>query len=177
MKIQRWIEFIKEAITVPQVIGDLVKFLKESPVITLYPEDVEGGEVREGWLSREHKLYSIPAIKKWFKEQYGTEYTSLSVDNALLYDQNRKELEKALKDKGLTLQWTQLKGQYGDSSWFFSVNLSDTELKSIKEMYEQEFKSRYAKYFKRRTGKLQPSRTKTRKNEALELLFEAIFNL
>jgi hypothetical protein len=177
MKIQKWLQFINEAVTVPQVITDLVSFLEESPVITLYPEDVEGVEVREGWLTREHKLYSIPAIKKFFKEKYGEEYSSLSVDNAILFEPNRKALEKLLKSKGLTLQWTELKGQYGDSSWFFSVNLSETELKTIKEMYEMEFKKRYSKYYLRKSGKLKSSKTSTKKNEALQILFEALFNL
>lgn len=176
MKIQNWQQF-NEAVTVPQVIRDLVSFLEESPVITLYPEDVEGGEVREGWLTREHKLYSIPAIKKFFKEKYGEEYSSLSVDNALLFEPNKKALEKLLKAKGLTLQWTELKGQYGDSSWFFSVNLSETELKTIKEMYEVEFKKRYSKYYLRKSTKLKSSKTSTKKNEALQILFEALFNL
>ena len=175
MKIQNWQQF-NEAVTVPQVIEDLVAFLEESPIITLYPEDAEGEEVREGWITREHKLYSIPAIKKFFKEKYGEEYSSLSVDNALLFEPNKKALEKLLKDKGLTLQWTKLRGQYGDSSWFFSVNLSETELNSIKSMYEGEFKKRYAKYQLRKSGKFQSSK-QTRKNEALEVLFEALFTL
>lgn len=181
MKIQKWSDFINEAVTVPQVITDLVSFLEESPVITLYPEDVDGEEVREGWITREHKLYSIPAIKKFFKEKYGEEYSSLSVDNALLFDPNMKALEKLLKEKGLSLQWTELKGQYGDRSWFFSVNLSDVELKAIKEMYEMEFKKRYTKYHLRKAGRLQSSSKvklkKSSKNEALEILFEALFNL
>lgn len=175
--IKKWNEFINEAVSVSTVLTDLVKFLEESPIIALYPEDEEG-EMREGWLSREHKLYSVPAIKKWFKEKYGTEYSSLSIDNAIGYDPNIKALEKMLSDKGLKLQWTKLKGQYGDSNWFFSVNLSDSELKSIKDMYENEFKKRYAKYFVRKSQKFVPSKKKTsRKNEALEVLLEALFNL
>jgi hypothetical protein len=175
--IKKWSEFINEAVSVSTVLTDLVKFLEESPVITVYPEDEEG-ETREGWLSREHKLYSVPAIKKWFKEKYGTEYSSLSIDNVIGYEPNIKALEKMLSDKGLKLQWTKLKGQYGDLNWFFSVNLEDSELKSIKDMYENEFKKRYDKYFVRKSQKFVPSKKKKeRKNEALEVLLESLFNL
>ncbi len=188
MKIFKFIEFVNEAVSAPQVIEDFVKFLEEQPTIDMYPED-DSDKVREGWITKEHKMYSIPAIKRYFKDKYGDDYSSLSVENAIQYDPNIKKLTKMLADKGMTLQSTPVKGQYGDTSWFYSVNLSDEERTSIKEKYEGEFKTRYSKYFNRKTlGKkasvatAKPSRrgrkaTKGGVSEAMELLIECLFSL
>ena len=74
MKIFKYDDFINEAISVPEVIKDFVKFLEESPTIKFYPED-EDDKVREGWITKEHKLYSLPGIKRYFKDKYGDDHT------------------------------------------------------------------------------------------------------
>lgn len=183
MKIFKYDDFINEAISVPEVIKDFVKFLEESPTIKFYPED-EDDKVREGWITKEHKLYSLPGIKKYFKDKYGDDYTSLSVDNAIMYDPNIRKLKKMLSDKGMTLQTTSVKGQHGDKSWFYSVGLEDSEIKSIKDKYEKEFASRYEKYTQRKSSakkKVEPKSKRGKKatkvSEALDLLIEGLFSI
>jgi hypothetical protein len=146
MKIFKFNEFIiNEAVAVKQIIDDFVKFIEKSPEVTFFPEDEEG-KVREGWITKEHKLYSPAGIKRYFEEKYGEEYTSLGVDNAISYDPSIKKITKALSDKGMTFQKTPIKGQFGDKTWFYSVDLSDSEIEKIKEKYEAEFSKRYAKH-------------------------------
>lgn len=141
MKIFKFSEFVlNEAVTVKQVIEDVVDFLKKSPVITLYPEDK--GDLRQGWISKEHKMYSVVGIKKHFADKY----SSLNIDNAVRYTPSIKILTKALADKGMTLQTTPIVAQFGEKSSFFSVNLSDSEINTVKEKYEKEFADRYGKY-------------------------------
>lgn len=184
MKILNFNNFLinEETISIPQVIEDFVSFLEEQPIITMYPEDVE--ETREGWVTKESKMYSIPGIKKYFKNKYGDEYTSLSIENAIQFDPNIKILTKKLADKGMTLQSTPIKGQYGETSWFYSVNLSDEERTSIKGKYESEFKTRYAKYSNRKElgrkaslASSKPRRRSSKVSESMELLIECLFSL
>jgi len=186
MKIFKFTEFVNESVSAPQVIEDFVALLEEQPVIDMYPEDTDG--TREGWITKEHKMYSIPAIKRYFKNKYGDDYSSLSVENAIQYDPNIKILTKKLADKGMTLQSTSFKGQYGDTSWLYSVNLSDEERNSIKSKYEDEFKTRYSKYYDRKAlgrkasvATAKPSRRgrKATKgvSESMELLMECLFSL
>lgn len=186
MKISKFNDFVNESVSAPEVLKDFVTFLEKSPTIDFYAEDEDG--VREGWITKEHKLYSLPGIKNYFKKKYGKDYTSLAVDNAIMYDQNMKKLKKMLTDKGMTLQSTSLKGQFGDKSWFYSVDLEDSEITSIKKKYEEEFAKRYEKYTKRKAeAKTKKVDTKkapkkaakkaTKVSEAFELLIEGLFNI
>ena len=188
-KIFRYNEFVlnEEAVSIPQVIIDFVEFMKESPVVDFYPED-EDGKVREGWITKEHKMYSTPGIIRYFKAKHGDDYSSLNVRNAIHYDPNIKKLTKMLSDNGMTLQMTPMKAMYGETSWFYSVNLSDEERESIKSKYEAEFASRYANHFARRAAarktatkpaasKRGRKSTKGDIKEALELLIEGLFSI
>ena len=204
MKIIKYSEFINEAVAVAKVIDDFVKFLEESPVVVMDENRVED-KTKEGWLAKEHKMYSLSGIKKYFKDKYGDDYTALSIDNAVAYAPNIKRLTNILKEKGMTLQTTTLKGQYGDNNWFYSVDLSDAELEKIKEKYEKEFSERYSKYQSKKeeskkasvtTKKAAPKKAAKKaapkkaaknaakkaakkaapKNEALQFLFEGLFS-
>jgi hypothetical protein len=182
MKIFKYNEFLNEAVSVSQVIDDFVTLMEEQPVIEMYPED-EGDKIREGWITKEHKMYSTPGIKRYFKNKYGEEYSSMNVSNAYQYEPNIRILTRKLADKGMTLQTTPVKAQYGETSWFYSVNLSDEERNQIKEKYEEEFRKRYAKYFiKKAEARKSPTklaRKGSRKstNEAIEILVEALFSI
>jgi len=196
-KIFKFNEFVlNEAVSTKQVIEDVVDFFKKSPVIELYPED-KGDVVREGWLSKEHKLYSLSGIKKHFKEKY----SSLNIENAINYTPSIKILTKMLADDKMSLQTTKLKGQFGDTNIFYSVNLTDSEIKSVKEKYEKEFAKRYDKYLTskkeapkkaaaarlakeeakktpaKKTAKKRITKKAEKKNEAFELLIERLFSL
>lgn len=182
MKIFKFNEFLNEAVSIPQVIDDFVTLMEEQPVIEMYPED-EGDVVREGWITKEHKMYSSPGIKRYFKNKYGSEYSSTNINNAYQYDPNIRILTKKLADKGMTLQTTPVKGQYGETSWFYSVNLTDEERNQIKSKYEAEFAKRYANYFAKKALARRPIAPVKRRgkkggvSEALELLIESLFNL
>lgn len=182
MKIFKFNDFINESVSVPQVIDDFVTLMEEQPVIEMYPED-EGDVVREGWITKEHKMYSSPAIKRYFKNKYGSEYNSINVSNAYQYSPNIRILNRKLADRGMTLQTTPVKGMYGEISWFYSVNLSDEERNQIKQKYEAEFTKRYANYFAKKAMTRRPAPpVKKRKkrggvSEALELLIDSLFNL
>lgn len=182
MKIFKFNEFLNESVGIPQIIDDFVTLMEEQPVIEMYPED-ERDIVREGWITKEHKMYSTPAIKRYFKNKYGSEYNSMDIDIAHQYRPNIKILTKKLADKGMTLQTTPVKGQYGEITWFYSVNLSDEERNKIKAKYEAEFAKRYAKYFDKKAlarRPITPLKKRRRKggvSEALELLIESLFNL
>jgi hypothetical protein len=178
-KILSFYKFIYEAVSVPEVIDDFVNFIEESPVVEFYPEDTTE-EVRQGWINQEHKMYSIAGIKRYFKEKYGTEYSSNSIDNAIVYAPNIEKLEEKLQERGLFLQVTNIKASHGDTYPFYSVNLTDSEREEIKLKYEQEFRIRNRIYYSRRAEAIIKSRDNSlpiknsRKNEALELLIECL---
>ena len=189
-KIFKFNEFsINEAVAVKQVIEDVVDFFEKSPVVSFYPEDKD--EVRMGWITKEHKLYSTAGIKKYFEEKYGKKYSALNIDNAINYTPSIKTLTKKLSDKGMTLQKTKIKGQFGQTLEFFSVDLSDTVLASVKEKYEEEFAKRYSKYMsdkkeapkksadakasKAEEAKKAKKKAAKKKNEAFEFLIESLF--
>jgi hypothetical protein len=176
---------MNEAVSIPQVINDFVDFIEESPVVEMYPDD-SGETLRQGWITKEHKLYSLSGIKNYFEEKYGDDYSSNDINIAVNYAPNIKKLEELLTERGLSLQVTNIKASYGDTYPFYSVSLSDSERNQIKEEYEEEFKKRNELYYSRRLAGIQkskkieedrPRRGGVKKNEAIELLIESLFSL
>lgn len=181
MRVFKFAEFINESVDVSRVIDDFVTLMEDQPVIEMYPED-EGDTVREGWITKEHRMYSSPGIKRYFKQKYGDDYNSINVSNAYQYEPNIEILKKKLANRGMILQTTPVKGQYGEKTWFYSVNLSDEERNQIKSKYEAEFTKRYANYFTKKSLSRRQSQTSRRSrkggvSEALELLIESLFNI
>lgn len=174
-------DFINEAyVQVPKVIEDFIDFMIKQPVVT-WKYDPNS---KEGWINKEHKLYSKSGIRQYLKEKYKDGYKEDNLATAIQYDTNIKIIKKKLKEKGeelygesLELGVVNVRCEYdfvasegSNTTPFYylkkksdkvKIGLTEEEAKELKLEYEEAFKKKQSKSISAKKEVIKASKTKT----------------